>query len=259
MKTILAAVIFGATLFLLTPGNAPAQNSGPLEKGLEAFHAGNHEEARRAFTEALRQHGPAARLYFNQGLALQQGGDTGGAVLAYLRALVLEPSMPQAREALAELAAEKNLTLPVGGPADELIRRAGAGTVWTLGAVLGWIGVLAAGAAFFRARQRGLCITLAVVCLGVSGAFLGLALVGDPLLSGRTLGVVQGGEALPLRANPVEAAGAVTRVPPGTIMEILSERSPWAYVEIPGGKKGWLPMAGVASVVPGSEPGAGEG
>jgi hypothetical protein len=240
-------------LVLFSAQEVRAEPADSLQKGLDAFHAGEFEQSRRAFADALREHGPSAQLYYNHGLALQKSGDDGGAVLAYLRALALDPGQMQARSALDALAAEKKLAVPEPGLADGIIRWAGAGTAWTLGAVAGWIGLLAAGTAFFRRQNRLPWVLGAVLFLGTSGALLGVAATADPLLVSQSLGVIQGKNSVALRANPVEAAGALTNLPPGTVVEVLSERTPWVYVAVPGGKNGWLSRTDLALVVPGPD------
>lgn len=71
--------------------------------GVAYSQKGLHAQARRAPQNAVELRPREARWYFNLGVALEQSGDTSGAVDAYRQAVRISPEQPQARARLLGL------------------------------------------------------------------------------------------------------------------------------------------------------------
>jgi tetratricopeptide (TPR) repeat protein len=221
-----------------------------LQDGIDAFAAGDHEKASRSFQLALDQHGPSAQLYFNRGLAAWHANETPQAVISFLRSLALDPGNKEAGGALAEVAAEHNLILPKSSPAIDLVRQFGIGPLWIIGSIISWAAVLLFLVGVFRPIRRGWLVFGGVLLLTVGSALLAGAYLADPLVAERGLAVVNSAKAVPARNNPVETAGAVENLPPGSIVDILSVRGSWTYCVLPSGKKAWLNSDSLLAVIP---------
>jgi tetratricopeptide (TPR) repeat protein len=226
------------------------QAASATEDGIAAFAEGDHGKASRSFQLAIDQHGPSAELYFNRGLAAWHEKQTPRAVVSFLRALALDPSQTEAAGALKELAAENNLILPPASPTITLARQIGIGPLWVSGSIISWAAVLLLVVAVFKSTRRGWLIFGGIFLLGFGSTLLAGAYLADPLVSQSNLAVVDAAKPVPARSNPVETAGAVETLPPGSVVGVLSTRGSWTYCELPGGKKGWLNSDSLLAVIP---------
>ncbi len=80
-----------ATLSLLLSLVSAATTLGDANR---AFADGNFQAAAESYESLIAEHGPDSSLYYNLGNARQKLGQTGPAVLAYERALLLSPRDP---------------------------------------------------------------------------------------------------------------------------------------------------------------------
>jgi hypothetical protein len=87
--------------------------------------------------------------------------------------------------------------------------------------------------------------------LAVAALVLGILAWGLTAWLGRPLALAGGGS--PARLSPHGRAPAVATLEAGTAVRPIERRAGWLLVEGPGGQRGWLPSASVASVVPGRE------
>ena len=85
-----------------------AQTTDPLGDALQTYADGMQNEERsvriqrfmeseRLFQAALSEHGPTAALWTNIGTAALQAERPGAAILAYRRALILDPAYDRAK------------------------------------------------------------------------------------------------------------------------------------------------------------------
>ena len=208
------------------------------------------ERAATRFGEAARAHPQAPGLLSDWGNAALLAHQRGLAVLAYRRALALEPGQSRARENLAWL----RQRLPDFVPVPEASGVASALFFWhtSLSAAHKHVGAAAAFAVLvlllapWRSARVRRWRPLAVV-----PAVMWLALVGSALLEddvGRAVILV---EETPLRtADSPGAPGALSRpLPPGTELEVTETRGGWSRVALADGQSGWLPRARLEPVV----------
>jgi hypothetical protein len=206
--------------------------------------------AATALGEAARTHPDRPELLADWGNAALAAGDAGTAVLAYRRALALDPGNTRARHNLAWLRGR----LPA-----HLQPSASAGATDTLLFFHRWTRArrLVFGAAAFalavllvvpwrRARRRAGMFALAGLALVVWAAMLASVLLEDRHTDDA---VVM--DAVVLRAaDSAGAPAAFTEpLPRGLEVTILERREAWTRVALPSGSSGWVPDGAVERVI----------
>jgi len=247
MKKPIFPIVLFAAVALAVCAAAPESSN---QDGIAALGGGDAAKAGRSFQLALDQHGPSAALYFNRGLAAMEAGEIPQAMVSFLRATALDPSQSEANSALRQLAMENNLLLPTPPAWVALARQIGVGPLWVMGSIFSWVAVIALGVAAFRSQRRGWLLFAGVCLLTLGSASLAGAWLADPLVSERNWAVVDSTKPVAARSNPVETSGAVENLPPGSVIQILSERANWVYCVLPTGKNGWLTSEQILAVIP---------
>ena len=241
-------------LVLLALFIRPAQAEGPLPftQGNESYEAGNFEGAVIRYREQVASGPWSANLFFNLGNAHYYLGEKGAAALAYERALVLEPSHPEAQanlkllrqetgaQILEETLWDKWLLYPV-----KYLRGA---TAWV--AALGvWCFVFLLVIWFYRASLKS---------QGRGLLWMGMSAVSLLLAFWCTLGIyleARAGERwvitkdkVTVRAAPADASKSLAGLVQGSQVRLILERGSWLYVTLPNHQRGWLSRTGVERV-----------
>jgi len=233
----------------------------PGLEGNRQFLSGNYEQAARSYELQLSRHGESSQGYYNLALAREKSGDIGGASVAYLRALALDPANAEARRGLEQLSTEHELVLPGTTWATRAVATFGAGSFWTIGAVAAWTGGFAVlGGLIVRSMRRWL-IGGGVALFIAGKAVLAIALVGDPLFNLQGLAVVtdQAAGSIEIKSNPLEQAKGVARLNSGSAVEVLNTRGRWSYCALADGRKGWIPSDKLQSILPSGDSPAAQG
>jgi tetratricopeptide (TPR) repeat protein len=247
---------------------APARASEPalratLEEAIETYTRGLNTEERAARLETFRRAQllfataastgvENAALYTNLGNAALQAEDLGGAILAYRRALRLEPDHGRARQNLDH--ARSRLPAWVPRPAPE-----GAFDsffFWHRTLPLDQRKFVAAGcfaaalvlvAAGIRVRQSALR-NAAILPFVAWAALLGSVLL-DPSSGDTGEAVVTLPEVVARAADSALAPSAFAEpLPSGVEVQVIEDRSPWLRVRLANGRDAWLPQSSVAWV-----------
>lgn len=234
---IVALLLVGsAGTHLLAQSTVPEWNDAVRAYGNRQFLV-----AANAF-EQLSQRSPRnADLLTNWGAAAWAAGDTVGAVIAWQRAVRLDPLAADLREHL--------LLLPSGardGVADvPLIPVTALGVLGVLCWVAGW--VLAAWLFLRKRRRQELqpLLNATVVTLLLVGSMSALTSAwGAEQLNIDSLAVVLRPETL--RSSPGADADAQGGAATGDVVRVDDARSDWVQVEHADGRVGWLPADRVA-------------
>lgn len=224
-----------------------AMESDERDLRLEGFR-----QAERLFRAATESGIDNAALYANLGNAALQAEHLGPAVLAYRRALLLEPGLERAQQ---------NLQHTRGLLPDWVPTPAGAGL---LDSFFGWH--LTTSQAV-RANLAALFFVIATLCLagaitfrvtppryaaGLSGLVwlaLILSLAFDPGRSASREAVVIVEEATARAADSINAPRRFGEpLPGGTELTILEDRGGWLQVELHNGRNAWLTTSSVERV-----------
>jgi tetratricopeptide (TPR) repeat protein len=222
-----------------------AMDTQEREVRLEAFR-----RAQRMFARVVGSGVENPELYVNLGNAALQAERLGDAVLAYRRALELEPAHARARRNLVHARG----LLPPWVP-----RAAQVGLLEDLRA---WQGAIARGE---RALAAGLAFLSTCVLLALGLALRSTLLRGLAALPGLVWLVLAGSLVLdPARRAPavVTAPDLMARaadsplapivfaepLPPGTEVDVLEDRDPWLQLRLANGREVWVMSQGVTRI-----------
>lgn len=208
-------------------------------------------QAEAGFAAALESGAENAALHTNRGNAALQSEEIGRAVLAYRRALRLDPDAQSARQNLAHVRA----LFPTWVPRP--VSDEDAGSFLFLERI----------SQANRSTAAAICFVLAAASLAISvrrreGAWRGLALVVaalwaillasivfDATAAGTNDAVVTADEALARSADSRLAALAYPDpLPAGVEVEVLEERAEWVRVRLHNGRDVWLRASSVTRV-----------
>jgi tetratricopeptide (TPR) repeat protein len=252
-----------------------AAPDGRFSEGLSLFRqaaeARSPEGFRRAAAawEALAAEGAAdAKLYVNIGNARAFAGDAGEAVLAYRRALVLDPGEPRAAAGLAAVRRTLGLPEPEAGAGKGLLRtlffwhdslsmaarRALLAALWLAGWLLlatrllqGWKNC---SEQIFHPWKNSSGSVFTGVCLVAAGALLVSLAVSDAEARGREEAVLTTRTEGRTGDGDFYSPSHSAPLPAGAEAEILERRAAWSHVRLRDGSTAWLPAARLAPVLP---------
>ncbi len=260
-------IALGALLVLATPQAALARSSSQAlaEEAIQAYTAAldaRQQDLRRAgfrkaellFSKLVEQGVQNANLYTNLGNAALQAQDVGRAVLAYRRALRLDPDHPRARQNLAHARGGLPVWVPrpdEGGLFDTFFfwhrtlsrseRALAAALLFAAGAVL-----LAASIRFGQPIFRNLALLLGAGWLALLASLLIEARAGEELEA-----VVTAEEVVARAADSALAPSPFgAPLPGGTELRVVERRSPWVRVRLANGSDAWVNETSITPVVP---------
>jgi tetratricopeptide (TPR) repeat protein len=259
-------------LVVLAAGVAAADDPRPfIERGIDAYTralaAPDRDErlallgeAERLFAAAIEAGAHNADIETNRGNAALQQGRLGTAVLAYRRALLLDPGHARARANLAH--ARGLLPERIPRPHDRTL--ADTFFFWAARLPAEWLTTGAAvafalgcaGLAGWLVRDSSRARTAALVAFALWGAALLAARLGP----GRTTpdaGVVVAREAVARAADSVNAPRRFAEpLPGGTEVRILEDRGGWLQVALANGRTGWVAASAIEQVEAGKPEGS---
>ena len=258
------AITLGAALWLVSAGPAEAWPEGwgaALEEARETYGTALAEsdrvrrtrlfaQAEHGFRTVAAQRPDAPDLLVDWGNAALGAGDRGRAVLAWRRALAVDPGNARAAKNLAWVRDRAPIWLPrpaAGGALDSLLFWRGRLSV----AQRHWVGAgafaLAVALAIPWSRRRAKTLRrLAVVPFVVWATATGSAVLSVEasdaavlLADGAVLRSADSVGAPPAFGNPL---------PSGTELTVLEERATWVRAALADGTQGWLPSRGIGRV-----------
>ncbi len=223
------------------------------ELRLESFR-----RAERLFAKLAADGARSAALYTNLGNAALQAERLGPAVLAYRRALRVDPGSARAQQNLEHARAQLPGWVPrpePAGPLDSFFfwhrsvprsQRVLAGAVsFALAALLVAAGI----------RWRQSTLRNAAVLPGLAWIALLASLALDPAARALDEAVLTADEAVARAADSALAPSAFPQPLPGGVeLRILEDRTPWLRVRLANGRDVWLHGASVTRVADGARP-----
>jgi len=251
----------------LPPQTAEAAAAAPaealveqaLESYREALASGEREQrllgfrrSQRLFAAAIESGTENAELYTNLGNAALQAEDLGRGVLAYRRALLLEPGLDRARQNLRharELLPSWVPTPSEGGVLDtfflwhQTVSRDDRADLSA--ALFAFAALCLAASIYFRSPA----LRYGTYPAAAAWLALLLSLSFDPARDASSEGVVVAREAL---ARAADSVNAPTRfgepLPGGTEVKILEDRGSWLQIGLHNGRNAWVNAASVERI-----------
>lgn len=232
-----AAVVL-AVAFLSISYGSPAH--AQFDKANQEFAAGRFDEAIREYQALVEKGEYSASLFYDLGNAYYRTADFGRAILNYERALALDPHQPEA-EANLRIAQEqaRALQLPLGST-EKISRFASINALSITAAAGGWVFLFVLTASLFWRRWSNRNILLAACCALISATAAAVLYARETGGHGRAFAVITAKD-VEARVATADNANRVLALPPGSEIQILSQRGDWMYASLPNQMRGWVP------------------
>jgi len=230
-----------ALLGLLTlTSSVLAQSDAQFAKANQEYAAGHFKEAIDDYETLVRSGEWSANLFYDLGNAYFRNGDFGRSILNYERALALEPHHPETQANLRIARDEaRALELQPGWPEHYL--RFATVNHYTIGAAIAfWFAAFGMTRLVYARRRSSGLITLSIFSLAIFGLLAASVFRIDRGGKGRALAIVTG-SGVEARVATADNANSVLALPPGSEVNILSQRGDWTYAALPNNLRGWIP------------------
>ena len=220
------------------------------ERGNQSYIDGDYAAAVNAY-QAIENRGySSSRLYYNMGNAYYKQGNIGRAILYYNRALVISPSMDDARHNLeiAEAQTKDNIAVVPEFFLNRYmrtLRSAISCSAWSVmsvaffGVVLLFLLLFLLGSRI-KVRKAGFYGAVASLLMFVVVTIFGVSarnsIIDRP-------GAIVMSSAISVKSSPDRAATDLFVLHEGTKVEVSSEVDGWSEITIADGKKGWTESA----------------
>jgi len=245
-------------LGLLHANPAKANSDAILNRADQAFTEGQYQDTIQLL-EALHGAGTAsAHSFLLLGNAYVNIEDPGNAMLAYHRALLLDPNSAEARQNRAVLQRLNHVPIrstpawspPFLWPPEAWLRATLQIGAWLLAFLLVWAWLFAPR----NSRQRRTALAAAIVLLLPMGYATFSLRVQNQFTAkpDQTALLLEESHqwATPTRSAPVVQSG----LPPGTALEVVASRGEWLYVDAPDANgdtlRGWVRKPSTANLWP---------
>jgi tetratricopeptide (TPR) repeat protein len=239
MKQSISGLCTLLAFFTLIP-SVFAQSDPQFAKANQEYASGHFKEAIGDYETLVRSREWSANLFYDLGNAYFRNGDFGRSILNYERALALEPHHPETQANLRIARDEaRALELQPGWP--ERYLRFGTVNQYTIGAAIAfWFAAFGITLLIYARRRSSGLITLSIFSLAIFGLLAVSVFRIDQGSKGRALAIVTG-SGVEARVATADNANSVLALPPGSEVEILSQRGDWAYAALPNNLRGWIP------------------
>lgn len=211
------------------------------------YEKGDFKKAANTYAALIERDGKSATLYYNLGNCYYRLEMTGPAILAYERALLLEPSNHDATYNL-ELANRRTRDEINSKPASlfrigwQNFTTATHARAWGILAIIFFWLAFAGWAIYllpkFRAWQRiGFFSAITGLLLGI--ICLSAALGRNAYDAGNSFGIVMSPSAI-IKSEPSETSTNLALIHEGFKLAIIKTATDWTEVSMPDGTKGWI-------------------
>jgi tetratricopeptide (TPR) repeat protein len=241
-RTLLRIVLFS----MLAAWTARGADTSQFDNANRLYEAGKFADAKDAYQQMIRSGPLSANLYYNLGNTEWKLGNGGEATADYERALMLEPSHPEATANLQfvrEQTGAKTATLQWWQTALAALNANNASILLSL---CGWMTLFCiAVIAIKPGPHAGTAAALTLSLLGA--AYAGGSLWQSNALASRAIVIeksVQG------RQAPADVAPIADTLPAGSEVLAPEERGPWTYCTLPDGTRAWIPSEALERVKP---------
>lgn len=186
-------------------------------------------------------------VFYNLGNAWFRLGNFGEAILNYERALALDPHHPEAAANLS-LVRDEARALELKPGVLERYLNAATSTQYSIAASAAfWLALFALAHLFYSRRRSAALIAFAVFAMAIFAGAVYALYSRETGGKGRALAIVTGTN-IEARLATADSASSVLALPPGSEIQVLSQRGDWIYAALPNGLRGWIPANGAQLV-----------
>ncbi|PZR74065.1 MAG: hypothetical protein DLM73_08865 [Chthoniobacterales bacterium] len=242
---LVCAVIFA--LVCVAAGPVRGAQDPAFATANQDYSEGRFQEAVDGYQRLVQAGRFDANLFYDLGNGWFRLGNFGQAILNYERALALEPHHPEA-EANLRLARDEARALELRKTWIEKYIEAGTFIQYSIAASIAvWLAVFVSARLFFT-RRRSLGPVALIIFFLIVFALASFALYTKETGSrGNSFAIVTGKE-IEARLATADNASSILALPPGSEINILSERGDWIYAALPNDLRGWIPAKSVEKV-----------
>lgn len=240
---------FFTILFLLMVMPLSMASADAFSEALALEKQGKHAEAAASYETMLTQHKPSSSVLFNLGNCYYASRNYGKAILAYERALLINPRANDVRKNLA-------LAREAAFPSEAIVQPSG---LWHLLSRSEWAMVITAAAlgiaacavvAAFSVKFRKNAIIIALLGL----APLVLSVIALTQRKGESMRAIVISPSCKLLLSPFAAANEIAPCAAGTMILVGESKNNFRYVTLlSGNSSGWLPESAIEFIEPARE------
>jgi len=236
-----------SALLLLTLSGGPVQ-ADAVQDGVNAFDKGDYTAAARAFDTALLAGPKSAELYYDLAMAQMKAGERPKAALSLHRAVILDPRLTAARNALADLEQSQGIAAAKSTWRGWIAEHVPLALLMVSGSIVAWLGSFYLLYGIFKRGPKFATIASALVVVLLGKMVFAAGYFSDPRIIERSGGVVM--DQIALLSAPTDQSPALSKLPACSPVTILRDSGEWTYCESATGEKGWAPSAKIAATVP---------
>jgi len=233
-------VVAAIALDCATVRSARAEENPAFAKANRDYSEGHFQEAVAGYQNLVDAGQRSANLFYDLGNARFRLGNFGEAILNYERALALDPHHPEAAANLA-LVRDEARALELKRAGLDRYVEVGTSTQYSIAASIAfWVVVFSAARLFFSRRGSAALVSLIILSIVV---FAGAVFALYSLETGRRGGAlaIVTGKKIEARLATADNANSVLALPPGSEIQVLSQRGDWLYAALPNDLRGWIP------------------
>ena len=236
------SIIIYLALTLARPEKALGQDQSSndlFRRAAKELENNNFDQALNYFNTLINKGHFAPELFLKIGNAHYKKNNIGKAVLAYKRAILLSPNLPEARQNLKFLKESQAFIDFEKSTFETFINRIPLSAVsWILVTSLWMIG---AGITFRILQPKSRILSIALIAAGFSMFFLSFftSRHQDKSKLQPNSHIITSTNAL-IRSSPNDTASTVRELSSGSDVIVISERSNWSYIEAPDNLRGWI-------------------
>lgn len=221
--------------------------AGDFQAANQLYDQGKFIEAKQHYEELAQTGESSANVFYNLGNTNHRLGAPGPAMLAYERALALDPAHPEARANLDLLRRQNGARLWQESWLERAFPGRKTDIYVVVATVAAWLAVFCFVRIVMTSRREKTGLWLGAAAGIMVGAYAGAGVW--HLEQDRALAIVIAREA-EARLAPAESAGPAATLPAGSQVRVLSERGDWIYCELPGSGRGWFSATALERVRP---------
>jgi tetratricopeptide (TPR) repeat protein len=254
----LKKLAFTLAIFFLASAN-PLEATVVAADAQTAYQQGKYKDAIEKWLNAGPYEQLTAPTLFNIGNACYRAGSQGHAALYYRRALLADPTLPEAQQNLRFLE-RKFGALTVKRPEYQYTLTK-IPEVWFTNILLASFWAIAIAFLIFPATHRGSRLRIAAIIAFIFCPILALGSAlarhyypDDSIFAPYAEQAVVVADKTTVYADASRTSGQVIEVPAGSLCRIIRQSDRWVYIAFASQTRGWVPVESIEPLIPTTQP-----